>query len=115
MEFYYDDVERDVLILKADGGIDSTNAEEFVAELTRLVESGIRKLVLDCTGLGYISSAGVGVLVRMHKKLWTVGGDAKVASVQGPVFRLLELTKLAELFDIYPNVEAALAAFRKSA
>jgi anti-sigma B factor antagonist len=115
MEFYYDDVDRDVLILKADGGIDSTNAEEVVAELTRLVESGIRKLVVDCTGLGYISSTGVGVLVRLHKTLGSVGGQAKVASVRGPVFRLLELTKLAELFEIYPSVEDALAAFRKSA
>ncbi len=115
MEFYYHDVDRDVLILKADGGIDSTNAEQVVADLTRLVEAGVRKLVVDCTGLGYISSAGVGVLVRLHKKLWTVGGHAKVASVRGPVFRLLELTKLADLFEIYPSVEEALSAFRKGA
>ncbi len=37
MEFYYHDVDRDVLILKADGGNDSTNSEQVVADLTRLV------------------------------------------------------------------------------
>ncbi len=57
----------------------------------------------------------MGVLVRLHKKLWTVGGHAKMASVRGPVFRLLELTKLAELFEIYPSVEEALSAFRNGA
>jgi anti-sigma B factor antagonist len=113
VEFFYHDVDRDVLILKADGGIDSVNAEEVVAELTRLVESGIRKLVVDCSRLGYISSAGVAVLLRLHKRLWAAGGHAKVAAAQGPVFRLLELTKLAELFEIYPSVAEALEAFRE--
>jgi anti-sigma B factor antagonist len=115
VEFFYHDVQRDVLILKADGGIDSTNAEEVVGELTRLVESGIRKLVVDCSRLGYISSAGVAVLLRLHKRLWAVGGQAKVAAAQGPVFRLLELTKLAELFEIYPSVAEALEAFGEDA
>lgn len=114
MEFYYRGVDRDVLILKADGGIASTNAEEFVAELTRVARSGIRKLVVDCAGLGYISSTGVGVLVRLHNKMWNAGGHVKVASVRGPVFRILEMTKLAQLFEIYPSVEEALGAFRRS-
>lgn len=113
MEFYYSDVERDVLILRADGGIDSTNAEDVMSELTQLVESGIRKLVVDCSSLRHLSSSGVAALVRMHKKLATAGGHSKVAAVQGTVFRLLELTKLAELFEIYPTVEDALEAFRK--
>ena len=115
MDFYYHGVERDVLILKADGGIDASNAEEVIAELTRLVETGIRKLIIDCSRLGYISSAGVGVLVRLHKRLQTVGGEAKVAAVHGPGFRLLELTKMAEVFEIYPTVTEALEAFRKDA
>ena len=74
----------------------------------------VRKLVIDCTGLGYISSVGVGVLVRLHKKLWTAGGHVKGASVRGPVFRILEMTKLAALFEIFPSVEEALGAFRRS-
>lgn len=85
-----------------------------MAELTRIARSGIRKLVVDCAGLGYISSTGVGLLVRLHKKLWTAGGHVKVASVRGPVFRILEMTRLAELFEIYPSVEEALGAFRSS-
>jgi anti-sigma B factor antagonist len=115
VEFYYHDVDRDVLILKADGGIDAANADEAVAELTLLVESGLRKLIIDCSRLGYISSAGVGVLVRLHKRLLTVGGHAKVAAVHGPVFRLLELTKIADVFEVYPTVNEALEAFRKDA
>lgn len=114
MEFYYRGVDRDVLVLKADGGIASTNAEEVVADLVRVARSGIRKLVVDCTGLGYISSSGVGMLIHLHNTLWAAGGQVKVASARGPVFRILEITKLARLFEIYPTVEEALGAFRRS-
>jgi anti-sigma B factor antagonist len=115
VELYYHDVERDVLILKADGGLGASQAEDVVSELTRLVEAGIRRLIIDCSRVGDISSAGVGVLVRLHKKLEGVGGRVKVAAVRGPVFGLLELTKLADIFEIYPTVDEALAAFRKEA
>lgn len=114
MEFYYHDVEKDILVLNADGGLDSSNAESVMSDLTRLVESGIRKLVVDCTELRHISSAGVGVLMQLNRKLEAAGGQAKLASVHGTVFRLLELTKLAELFEIYPTVDDALEAFRKA-
>jgi anti-sigma B factor antagonist len=115
VEFYYHDVDKDVLILRADGRIDGSTGEEFVGNLQRLVEAGARKTIIDCSGLGHISSSGVGVLMRLHRKLWAVGGDVKVAAVSGTAFHLLELTKLAELFDIYPTVDAALEAFRKAA
>ena len=81
MEFYYHGVDQDVLILSADGGLDSSNAEQFVDELETLVESGIRKLIVDCGRLHYISSYGVGVLVRLHNKLATRGGTVRGASM----------------------------------
>jgi anti-sigma B factor antagonist len=113
VELYYHDVERDVLVLKADGGLGTSDAEDVVVELARLVEAGIRKLIIDCSRVGDISSAGVGVLVRLHKKLAGVGGHVKVAAARGPVFRLLELTRLADVFEIYPTVNEALAALRQ--
>ena len=115
MEFYYHDVDKDVLILRADGGIDGKVGEQFVGTLERLVAAGARNMIIDCSGLGHISSSGVGVLMRLHRKLWAVGGDVKLAAVPGAAFHLLELTRLAELFDIFPTVDAALEAFRKAA
>jgi anti-sigma B factor antagonist len=113
MEFYYRGVDKDVLILRADGGIDATNAHEFLTELSRLIEGGIRRLIVDCSGLGHISSSGIALLFRLHRRLLAAGGHVKLAAVPGPVFRLLELTKLSEVFEIYPSVDAASAAFRE--
>jgi anti-sigma B factor antagonist len=111
MEFYYHDVDQDVLILSADGGLVSDTAEQFVEELGRFVELGCRKLVVDCTRLNYISSYGMGLLVRLHKKLASKGGDVKLAAVAGAVPRVLSMARLNEVFQIFPTVEDARRAF----
>ena len=103
MELYYHDVDKDVLILSADGGLDSTNAEAFVTELGRLVDSGARKLIVDGSRLGFISSYGIAVLVRLHKKL---------AALDSRLTRVITLAGLTSVFEIYPTVDAARAAFR---
>jgi anti-anti-sigma factor len=115
MEFYYRDTDRDVLILRADGGIDSHNAQEFLSQLQRLIESGARKLLVDCSRLGYISSFGITTLIRLHKRMAERGGHVKLAAVQSPLFRLLEITRLNQVFHTYPSVEEALKAFRDEA
>ena len=72
MELYYHGTDRDVVILSADGGIDSTNAEELVSELGKLVDAGARKLIVDCSRLGFISSCGIAVLVPFTRS-WPSG------------------------------------------
>ncbi len=111
MEFYYHDVQRDVLILRADGGIDSHNVQAFLNELQRLIEAGAKKLLVDCTRIGYLSSVGITALIRLHKRMAEHGGEVKLANVQGPLFRLLEITRLDQVFQIYPTVDDALRAF----
>lgn len=104
MELYYHDTDRDVLILSADGGIDSTNADEFVTKLAKLVEAGARKLVIDCSRLVYISSYGIAVLVRLHKKLAERGGDVKLAALESRVARLIDLSGARGARAHFPNL-----------
>ena len=113
MEFYYHDVDKDILILNADGGLSAFNAEQFVGELERAIELGCCKLIVDCTRLTYISSYGLGVLGRLHKKLAAKGGDVKLANVSGAVPRLLSIAHMDKFFEIYPTLEDARRAFRE--
>ncbi len=112
MEIYYDDVDSDVLVLKADGGLNARTAESFVSDLEKLVDAGLRKIIVDCSGLSYISSYGLGVLVRLHGRLGRHGGNVKIASVKGVVVEVLRVTKLNTIFEIYPDVARARLAFR---
>jgi anti-sigma B factor antagonist len=112
MELYYHEVDRSVLILSADGGLDADTAGELLTQLEALVRAGTTKLIVDCTNLTYISSSGIGVLVRLHGNLARHGGDVKVASPPGRVLQALNLVRVGQLFDIYPDVNQARLAFR---
>ncbi len=112
MEIYYDDVDSEVLVIKADGGLNAGTAEGFVEDLEKLVDAGLRKIIVDCSGLDYISSFGLGVLVRLHGHLARHGGNVKIAAVKGMIVEVMRLTKLNKLFEIYPDVSRARLAFR---
>jgi len=111
MELYYHSVDKDVLILSADGGLDSHNAESFVSELGRLVDAGARKLVVDCSRLGFVSSYAVAVLVRLHKKLAEKGGQVKLAALDSRLTRFIQTAGLTRVFEIYPTVDDARYSF----
>ncbi len=112
MEFYYHELDNSVLILSADGGLNADTAAAFVDQLTVLVEQGLTKIIVDCTNLNYISSYGIGVLMRVHSKLAARGGDVKIAAPQSKVLNVLHVVRLSRLLDIYPDVNAARLAFR---
>jgi anti-sigma B factor antagonist len=112
MEFFFHELDRSVLILSADGGLNADTADSFVTQLESLVDAGIRNIIVDCTRLDFISSYGIGVLVRLHKKLASRGGDVKVAGAQSFVLNSLNIMRMGRLFEIYPDVDRARLAFR---
>lgn len=112
MEFYYNETDKDVLIISADGGLNSDNADKFVNELAALIDAGQTKIVVDCSRLNNITSYGLGVLVRLHSKLSKKGGDVKLACVKGLIEQVFKVTHLNKIFEMYPDVSRACLMFR---
>jgi anti-sigma B factor antagonist len=112
VEFYYNETDKDVLIISADGGLNSDNADKFVNELAALIDAGQTKIVVDCSRLNNITSYGLGVLVRLHSKLSKKGGDVKLACVKGLIEQVFKVTHLNKIFEIYPDVSRACLMFR---
>jgi len=114
MEFYYDETANDVLIIRADGGLNQHNAGEFVGKIEALVDSGLKKIIVDCDQLTYLSSMGMASLMRLHKRLAKVGGDVRVANVHSVIADLLHISRLDKIFAIYPDVGQARLSFREA-
>ncbi len=112
MEFHYDDVQEDILIIKADGDLNAETAEEFVESIGKLVDAGLHSIIIDCSELDHISSYGLGVLVRLHKRMDEKIGDVKIASVKSLIVDVLRMTRLNKVFSVYPDVESARQAFK---
>jgi anti-anti-sigma factor len=115
MEFRYDEIDNDVLIISADGGLNADTAADFVQSIEKLVDAGLCKIIIDCKDLTYVSSYGLGVLIRLNKRVRNRGGDVKLASITGIVPQALQATRLDRLFAIYADVNRARLAFRPAA
>ena len=100
------------MILRADGGLNASNTSEFMDQLSKLIEVGVRKIIVDCSGLTHVSSSGLGALVLLHRRMSDHGGDVRVAGLTGVVAEVLQLTRLDRLFKIYPDVNRARLSFR---
>ena len=112
MEFYLHEVDRDLMVVAIDGGLDGSTIEQFNQGVENMIQGGIHKVIIDASHLRYVSSLGVGALLVLHRKMKKLGGDVKLASLHGVVFDVLRIAKLDTLFEIYDDVERARLAFR---
>jgi anti-anti-sigma factor len=115
MELYYHELDRSVLILSADGGLNAETAADFVSQLETLIQFGVKKMIIDCAKLTMISSYGIGVLLRLHNKTAKLGGQVKIAAAPSRILQALNLVRLGPVFEIYPDVNQARLAFREPA
>ncbi|PWW62723.1 STAS domain-containing protein [Actinokineospora spheciospongiae] len=69
-----------------------------------------RPVVLDLSGVGFLASAGLALLVEYHRTLLDRGAALRVVSNGGPVLRAIQVSSLDKVLTVYPSAEAALAA-----
>ncbi len=63
--------------------------------------------VLDLSGLQFMDSTGLALVLDWHRRLAEGGGQLRIASVQGPVRRLFDLADVAEVLSLHETVELA--------
>jgi len=113
MEFCFDNVQDNVLIVKATGKLNSKAAGQFRESIGKMVEIRLWNIIVDCSELDDLSIYGLWVLVRLHRQVEDKHGDVKIASASGWIATMLCRTRLNGLFKIYPDVPSACEAFKK--
>jgi anti-sigma B factor antagonist len=92
--------------------IEDINIQELGQEMFRLVEiDGRRRLLLDFASVDFLSSAALGKLITLDKKMKAHGGVMKLANIRAEIYEVFAITKLNRLFDIRKDEADALAAF----
>jgi anti-sigma B factor antagonist len=110
--FRYEKVgkDRDIVAVVLTGKLDEENCSYLLDCVEEEILDGRRKLILDCGQLTYVSSMGLGMLVRVNARMKKLGGDAKLAAVHGAVAQVIGVVGLNRIFQIYPTVDDAIAA-----
>jgi anti-sigma B factor antagonist len=92
--------------------LDEQNIQTIGEQLFSLVdEVGRRKLLLNFGNVEFLSSAALGKLIALHKKLQAVGGRLILCNIDPEIYEVFEITRLDKFFNIQKEEQAALQAF----
>ena len=92
--------------------IEDLGIQELGQELFHLVEGEDRKkLVLNFSSVDFLSSAALGKLITLDKKVKTRGGTLRLCNIRPEIYEVFAITRLNRLFDIREDEADALAAF----
>ncbi len=92
------------------GELDLFTAPRFLMVLLESIEHGARRVVVDLTEVTFVDSTALGALIGAGKRLGGVEGSLAIVCPPGSIRRLLELTSLDSIIEIYASREEALSA-----
>jgi anti-sigma B factor antagonist len=92
--------------------LDEQNIQVIGEQLFSLVdEAGRKKVLLNFGNVEYLSSAALGKLITLNKKLQAAGGKLILCNIDPQIYEVFEITKLNKLFNIKGEEQAALQEF----
>jgi anti-sigma B factor antagonist len=100
-----------VAVATVTGRVDGVTYGEFESALQAELEKGMVNIALDLSGVEFMGSAGLRVLVNARKTAKSSGGRIVIAQPSPQVSETLEIAGLAILFEQYPDRETAIASF----
>jgi anti-anti-sigma factor len=78
--------------------------------MMEVIDSGCTRLILDCSGLNYISSSGLRVFLIVQKKMTGIKGQFRLHSLQPGIREIFDISGFSSIFSVSADQEAALKA-----
>ena len=97
-------------VLPLEGEIDLHVSPSIAASLKELTKEKPPQVVVDLSRVNYIDSSGLAVLIEGMQTVMGYGGKFSLAGLQESVRPIFEIARLDQVFRIFPDVDAALAA-----
>jgi anti-sigma B factor antagonist len=112
---YFDWEVGDVLVLHLQGPITLGQATQKLRELINdTVASGRKKILLNMAEVYYIDSSGLGELVAACTNAQRQGAKLKLMKLTPKVQDVMQLTKLHQIFEVFPDEDSAVTSFAAS-
>jgi len=104
-----------ICVLTLKGEFDSFVTNPFSAEIGKVHEDGVHKIVLNMRLVKFVNSTALGAMIKARKGCKAKGGDLVVSQPSPSVREAMESLGLDRLFAIYDDDEAAIAALDRTA
>lgn len=102
---------QQVIIARLAGFVDTYNTDFFRDRIKAIMAAGFQNLILDCQGLTYISSTGIGAMTGILKDINSYGGKLVLVRVNSKIAEIFRLLGFISFFNIQPTEEVALTSF----
>jgi anti-anti-sigma factor len=86
--------------LRVEGRVDSYWADHLAAAVDQEIRQGSHHIQLDLSQVAFLSSAGIGTLVRLYKDLKSIQGSFAVSDCSRNVLKVIQLSKLEDLLVV---------------
>jgi anti-sigma B factor antagonist len=96
-------------VLSFSDNLNAVTAPALRLELKDLIQTGRSRLVMDMSGVRFVDSSGLSVFVVALKAARAAGGDVVLLKLTPEVRSIVELTRLHRVFEIFDDVDAAIA------
>ncbi|MGD1994558.1 MAG: STAS domain-containing protein [Anaerolineae bacterium] len=105
-------LDRGPLVLALDGRLDTVSAPELRQRLRTLVAQGRTHIVIDLSGVPFISGSGLAALISGLKAAREAGGTIQLVGLKEQAQAAFAVTLLDRVFDSYPDVDSAVGALK---
>lgn len=102
-------------IAQLSGHVDTLNAADLESSLLALAESGLKQLLVDCTKLDYINSAGLRVFLLVAKRMESQDGACAYCGLTPNVKLVFETIGFDRILTVHATRESALALMQPTA
>lgn len=99
---------NDYLVLTVEGRLDTTQSDAFEKEIMQILDQDEKKIILDCSGLNYISSSGLRIFLIIQKKMMGTGGQFSISNLQPEIMEVFDMSGFSMIFTIHPDLETAM-------
>lgn len=101
----------EVLVLRVKGRLDALSSPNVEKKIFEAINTGQTKLLIEMSGVSYLSSAGMRMLLSTTKKLRSISGKLVVCNLTTNVADVLKMSGFDHILDMSENEEEALKHF----
>lgn len=100
-----------VAVVEPVGMINAHTARSFEASLQKLLDESRNRIVINCHGLEYIASAGLGVIMGFLNDVRDSNGDIRLSNMNQTVYNIFEILGFTHFTSIFDSEEKAVQSF----
>ena len=109
-------IKKTVLVVSLSGELDHHTAKDVKNLIEEVIKNrGVVNLVFDFTTLTFMDSSGIGVVIGRYKLVRSMGGKVTIVSPARNVSKLLSMSGINKIIEIFDDVDSALNSLQEGA